>query len=109
MIKKLLSIIGLAAAGAFVVRTVRRPARDSSPSLAARPQRIPAETLEVRTEVPPEAESEPPVEPQEERLARRPSPVPREHPVWSPPVEGSSTGKHAYRADDAPDDGDANR
>ncbi len=106
MTKKLLLMLMVAAVGAVVAKKLRAQP-DVRPAV---PARIPAETLEVRAERPPAPESEtqpePESEPTEERHALRPSPVPRERPVWSPPVAGGSTGKHAAHGhDDTGSDG----
>ena len=104
MIKKLLSVIGMTAVGAVVVRKVRGSSVDPGASLDVQPERIPAETRGSHTVVALEAEPQPDepleVEPQAVRHALRPSPVPRERPQWSPPVEETGTGKHAFRAAD---------
>jgi hypothetical protein len=104
MTKKLLLMIMVAAVGAVVAKKLRAQP-DARLDV---PARIPAETLEVRAEQPPapEPETQPESEPTEERHALRPSPVPRERPVWSPPVAGGSTGKHAaHGQDDTGSDG----
>ena len=112
MIKKLLSVIVVAALGVVVARKFREHSAESGAPLAAVPRPIPAETLGVPAEVAPQAEPQPPtplqVEP-EERHALRPSPVPRERPVWSPPAEGTSTGKHAVHEDDTTDEDNTDR
>ena len=103
MMKKLLLIGAVAAVGAAVARMLRarQDAWIDAPPVV--PQRIPAETLELRTELPPEAEPEAQPEPQEERHALRPSPVPRDRPVWTPPAQGRSSGKHAAHEKDEND------
>jgi len=111
MKKKLLMLIVVAAVGAVVTKKLRRQPDASVAAPAALPVRVAAETLEVRTELPPEPEVQPlpapQPEPTEERHALRPSPVPRERPVWSPPVKESSTGKHAAHERDSEDEPDA--
>lgn len=103
MMKKLLLMGAVAAVGAAVARVLRARQDAWIDAPPAVPQRIPAETLEVRTELPPEPERETQPEPQEERHALRPSPVARDRPVWTPPAQGRSSGKHAAHEKDEND------
>ncbi len=103
MMKKLLLMGAVAAVGAAVARVLRARQDAWIDAPPAVPQRIPAETLEVRTELPPEPERETQPEPQEERHALRPSPMPRDRPVWTPPSQGRSSGKHAAHEKDEND------
>ncbi len=108
MTKRILLLILLTLAGAAVVKRRQNRWSDVPPVLSAVPEppRVAAETLEPAQESP-VAPAEPAATPAAEQPAAhtlRPSPVPRERPMWTPPAEGGSTGRHAAREPNEQDD-----
>ena len=107
MTKRILLLTLLTLAGAAVAKRRLDRWSDAPPVLSSVPEppRVVAETLEPAQESP-DASPEPATPATEQPAAHtlRPSPVPRERPMWTPPAEGGSTGRHAAREPNEQDD-----